>query len=119
MSKPVTKVGGVTVPANLKGKELLKFMKDNLSTLIAEKKSAIKYSDAIPIYTDINSKLVIDKDGCLVKAAAGYNPELTTAETVLCAINTTNWMDSHSDVHIPKIWNKSPKCQTAAFESPG
>lgn len=109
MSKPVTKIGGVTVPADLKGKDLLKWMKENLATLITEKKSAIKHSDAIPIHTDINTRMVIDKDGCLVKAAAGFTPDMSAIETVLCAINTTNWMDSHSDVHFPKIWNKSLK----------
>jgi hypothetical protein len=31
------------------------------------------------------------------------------SETVLCVINTTNWMDSHRMFHIPGIWNKSLK----------
>lgn len=109
MSQPVTKIGGVTVPANLKGEPLLKWMKDNLSTLIAEKKSAIKESDSFMTAVDINSRLIVDKDGNLKKAQEGYVPNMTTASTVLCVINTTNWLDSHGDVHIPGLWKKSLK----------
>lgn len=109
MSKPVMKIGGVTVPADLKGDALLKWMKDNLPTLIAEKKAAIKHSDAIMVSVDINSRLVVDKNGLLTKAEDGYQANLSTAETVLCVINTTNWMDSHGDVHIPGLWKKCLK----------
>ena len=109
MSQPTMKIGGVTVPAHLKGDALLKFMKDNLSTLIAEKKAAIKESDAFTTGTDINNRLVIDKEGKLTKATDGYQPNMTTAETVLCVINTTNWLDSHADVHIPGLWKKCLK----------
>lgn len=109
MSKPTINLGGVTVPAELKGKDLLKWMVENKAALIAEKKSAIKHSDAISINADINTKLIIDKEGKLMKAAAGYTPDMSKAEEVLCVINTTNWMDSHSDVHIPGLWKKSIK----------
>ena len=109
MIKPTMKIGGVTVPAGLTGDALLKFMKDNLSDLINEKKAATKESDAIAIPGDVNFKLVVGKDGTLQKAADGYNPELSKAEAVLCVINTTNWFDSHSDVHIPGLWKKSIK----------
>lgn len=109
MSKPVTKIGGVTVPADLKGEPLLKWMKDNLSILMAEKKAAIKESDSFMTSVDINSRLIIDKNGVLQKATEGYVPNLETAETVLCVINTTNWLDSHSDVHIPGLWKKCLK----------
>ena len=109
MSQPVVKHGGVTVPAHLSGEPLLKWMKDNLSTLIAEKKATIKEADGIMIPADINYRLVIDKDGTLKKAAEGYTPDMNAAQTVLCVINTTNWMDSHSDVHIPGLWKKSIK----------
>lgn len=109
MSKPTMKIGGVTVPADLTGEPLLKWMKDNLSSLIAEKKSAIKESDAIVVAIDINTRLIVDKEGVLKKADEGYVPNLNTAETVLCVINTTNWLDSHSDVHIPGLWKKCLK----------
>lgn len=114
MSTPVTKIAGVTVPANLKGEPLLKWMKDNLSTLIAEKKAAVKESDSFMTSVDINTRLVVDKEGVLTKAADGYVPNMNEAQTVLCVINTTNWLDSHGDVHIPGIWKKCLK-ETKAF----
>ena len=107
MSKPTVKTGGVTIPADLKGKDILKFMKDNLKVLIAEKKSANKFSDAISINTDFNTRMTIDKEGKLIKAADGFTPDMTAIATVLCVINTTNWMDSHSDVHMPGLWKRS------------
>lgn len=109
MSKPTMKIAGVTVPAELKGEPLLKWMKENLATLIAEKKAATKESDAIMVTVDINTKLVVDKDGVLRKAADDYVPNLTEATEVLCVINTTNWLDSHGDVHIPGLWKKCLK----------
>lgn len=108
MSKPTIKIGNMTVPANLPKKELLKFLVENKELLIAEKKSAIKEADGIPHIVDFSRKYFIDKDGKLQKAA--LNPVAATEpKGVLCVINTTNWMDSHSDVHLPGIWNKSIK----------
>ncbi len=109
MKEETVKLGNVTVPANLKGKELLKFLVDNKALLIAEKKSAIKHADAMSIGVDISKKYVIDKEGKLTKATADFAPTPGGPETVLCVINTTNWMDSHLDVHIPNIWKKSLK----------
>jgi len=109
MSKPVIKLGNVTVPADLKGKELIRWMVENKATLIAEKKSAQKNSDAFSIHTDIQSKYFIDKEGKLIKAPADIQTDMNKAETVLCVINTTNWLDSHDDVHIPGLWDKSIK----------
>ena len=57
--------------------------------VIFEKKSAIKHADAICM----NSQNVIKAD-------------IVTRELV---INTTNYLDSHGDVHIKGIWNKSVK----------
>lgn len=89
-----------TIPENLKGKELFEFLKKNKSLLIAEKKSAMKKGDPFAM------KFFVDKEGKLTKAFA---PIDNTATVILATsiINTTNWMDSHSDVHIPGIWKKS------------
>lgn len=106
MSKPVIKIGGVSVPGELKGKDLLKFIVENKSLLINEKKSAVKEADPIAISCDLSRKFFVDKEGKLTKAAADYTPTPGTVETVLCVINTTNWLDSHGDVHIPGIWKK-------------
>lgn len=107
--KPTIKIGNITVPADLKGKDLLKFLVENKNLLIAEKKSAIKHADPVSIGIDISAKYCINKEGQLVKAMADTQPAPNSVENVLCVINTTNWMDSHSDAHIPGIWNKSIK----------
>jgi hypothetical protein len=108
--KPTAKIGGVTVPANLTQKELLKFLVENKSILIAEKKSELKKADAISVLPEFSKKYLIDKEGKLVKATSDNQPQSASSDsTVIVVINTTNWMDSHSDVHIPGIWNKCLK----------
>jgi hypothetical protein len=111
MSKPTIKLGNITVPADLQQKELLRFLVENKALLIAEKKAAIKHADAVSVASDFSRKYFIDKEGKLAKASADGQAAATPEgmDTVLCVINTTNWMDSHSDVHIPGIWNKSLK----------
>lgn len=109
MTQPTVKFAGVHVPAHLKGDDLFKWMKDNLSTLIAEKKAATKEADPITMFVNINTRLAVDKEGQLTKAAENVVLDLSKAETVLNVINTTNLMDSHMDVHIPGLWKKSLK----------
>lgn len=110
MSKPTIKIGGVTVPANLSQKDLIKFLVENKALLIAEKKAELKQLDeGITVPVDIGSKYFIDKEGKLNKSTPENKAASGGPETVLCVINTTNWMDGHSDVHIPGIWNKSLK----------
>lgn len=89
-----------TIPADLKGKELFEFLKKNKSLLIAEKKSAMKKGDPFAM------KLFVNDKGELTKA---FDPIDNTATVIKATsiINTTNWMDSHSDVHIPGLWKKS------------
>jgi hypothetical protein len=90
-----------TIPDNLKGEELYQFLKKNKSLLITEKKSAMKKGDAFSI-----QKMFINDKGELIKA---YEPIDNTATVIkaVTIINTSNWMDSHSDVHIPGLWKKS------------
>lgn len=111
MSKPTIKIGNMTVPADLQGKELLRFLVENKSLLISEKKSAIKRADAIAVPVEVTGRYSVDKEGQLVKAAAdvALTPDQPGAgpETVVVVINTTNIMDSHVDVHIPGLWKKS------------
>lgn len=104
------KIAGVTVPQGLDRKELLKFLVENKSVLIAEKKSAVKYADAIECSIDLSKEYVIDTEGKLVKADANAAPAVPNqAETVMVVINSCKWLDSHGDVHIPGIWKKSLK----------
>lgn len=90
-----------SIPEGLTGKELFEFLKKNKSLLIAEKKSAMKEGDGFSI-----QRLFVTDKGEIVKA---YEPIDQTATVIKATtiINTTNWMDSHDDVHIPGLWKKS------------
>ena len=70
----------------------------NKAAIMAQKKAAIKHGDVVMVTGDYVSSTV--------KADSS-----TTKDTikVKLVINTTNLMDSHSDVHIKGIWNKSVK----------
>ena len=80
-------------------KELFGFLKENKSTLIAQKKQIVKHGDGFGF----------------VATPSYENKAIQKAETnevqiqVKAIINTTNWMDSHKDVHIDGIWDKSLK----------
>jgi hypothetical protein len=89
-----------SIPENLQGKELFEFLKKNKNLLIAEKKAAMKKGYAFAM------KLFVNDKGELTKA---FTPVDNTATIILATsiINTTNWMDSHGDVHIPGLWKKS------------
>jgi len=90
-----------SIPENLTGKELHEFLKKNKSLLITEKKSAMKKADAFSI-----TKFFVNEKGEIVKS---FQPIDNTATVIKATtfINTTNWLDSHDDVHIPGLWKKS------------
>lgn len=81
--------------------ELFAELKANKSTLIAQKKMITKEADATVYYVNINDEQTTNKS-----QGASDNPTKLKAELI---INTTNLLDSHSDVHIKGIWNKSVK----------
>lgn len=77
-------------------KELFDFLATNKGQLITQKKATIKHADGIGI--------------CSIPGVASANKAVSTDKTELAVkaiINTTNVMDSHDDVHIPGIWDKS------------
>jgi hypothetical protein len=83
--------------------ELFKALKDNKKELISLKKSITKQADAVSFgYSDV------DVPGEVVKeeTSDNQNPDILNVKVV---INTTNFLDSHGDVHINGIWNKSVK----------
>jgi hypothetical protein len=81
--------------------ELFKELVDNKATLITQKKMITKEADATFHYVGIeNSK------GEIVKAENSEVTDPTKLKAEL-VINTTNILDSHSDVHLKGIWNKS------------
>jgi hypothetical protein len=79
---------------------LYSYLRENKTLLVMEKKGALKFADAItsPMFT-------VDEEG--VVKELGQQPMDTKNVKVSAVINTTNLMDSHSDVHIPGLWKKS------------
>jgi len=78
-------------------KERIDFLIENKDMLIAEKKASMKMADAISFDT--------------IKVDKANNPVVNPPDVlnVEAAINTTNIIDSHMDLHLPGIWNKSIK----------
>lgn len=82
---------------------LIDWLISNKSALIAQKKSAIKLADAI----SFGCAFVNDKGGSVIKSES--IPATATKIKVRAIINTTKLYDSHGDVHIDQLWNKSLK----------
>jgi hypothetical protein len=91
----------LTIPTYKNKKDLFNFLIENKDTLIAQKKASIKHADGFQYFNVINNKSY--------KAAKVDNSNDLQEIRVKAVINTTNWMDSHNDVHIPGLWNKSLK----------
>jgi len=86
---------------NLNGKELFKFLIDNEKTLVAQKKFDLKRADGIYFNGSIENQ-----KGIATKANGSIATDKTEL-SVTSIINTTNWYDSHGDVHIDGLWKKS------------
>lgn len=86
-------------------KEMFKFLIENKEQLITQKKSILKKADGFSFLGNTNiiyNKGIAYKSNELIK-----NPSDDLG--ILAVINTTNWFDSHEDVHIKGIWTKSVK----------
>ena len=84
--------------------DLFKALIENKKELISIKKSATKNADAVSFgYLDTSVKIDTNKEDVQSQL---QNPEQLTVKVV---INTTNFLDSHGDVHVNGIWNKSVK----------
>ena len=84
--------------------EFFRYLKDNKSKIISEKKAAIKYADAIDF---INVKSIEKSDFAIKEDINNYIKEDNGVLIRNLVINTTNYLDSHFDVHIPNLWKKS------------
>jgi hypothetical protein len=80
-------------------KELRGFLLENKKSIIAQKRAQIKHSDGI------SAMYYNTKDGT-VKANEAFDPDSNEIK-VKAVINTTNFMDSHDDVHLDGIWDKT------------
>jgi hypothetical protein len=83
--------------------ELFSSLKEHKHTLIAQKRATTKYADSTFHYVS-----VVDEKGETTKAESTTISDIDKLEVKL-VINTTNLMDSHSDVHLKGIWKKSIK----------
>lgn len=86
--------------------ELFKYLKTNKNLLISKKKSVMKKADSIS-YLPIASNV----KGEVVKAMDMTETVDLEQIKVSAVINTTNILDSHGDVHIVGLWNKTLKEQ--------
>jgi hypothetical protein len=95
----MTDTGGYTGRA-----EVLKFLRDNREKLAVQKKSAMKRADAVHFRS-----AAFPEKGCDASKAIENAQELLLKDliTVRSIINTTNLLDSHGDVHMPGLWEKS------------
>lgn len=91
------------LPAGLTGKALFNYIVKNEDLIISAKKGMIKQADSF-----FGAPFFVDSKGNLVDKAEEAAPMADeTKLKVLPVINTTNWYDSHGDVHIPGLWKKS------------
>ncbi len=82
-------------------KELFAYLKENQEDLIYQKKCATKEEDSVVGYVGATTNKPQVTKGAVDKG--------DTVCKVRAIINTTNWMDSHKDVHVAGIWNRSIK----------
>lgn len=92
----------ITVPNFETKEERIDWMIQNKGALTAQKKATVKHADAISYMVPL-----VSEKGDAIKAEAV--PETATKIKVRTVINTTKLFDSHGDVHIDQLWNKSIK----------
>lgn len=85
-------------------KELFDFLVKNEKTLIAQKRAVIKQADSLCIEPSLVFKKLYQTNKELGEDIPDILPDKLTVKAI---INTTNILDSHLDVHLPGIWNKS------------
>ena len=84
--------------------DLFKALVENKKELVSLKKSVVKNADAVSFgYLDTSVKIDTNKEDVQTQL---QNPETLNVKVV---INTTNFLDSHNDLHVNGIWNKSVK----------
>ena len=83
--------------------DFVDFIRENKSILYADKKNQFKKADAVSLIYNVFDKSDENK--------AIADPSSFTGDSlrVKVVINTTNILDSHDDVHIPGLWNKTVK----------
>lgn len=94
----------LTIPEFADKAKLFDWLITNKSLLMAQKKSTIKHADAF----SGRVSFILDDDKTVVTKAE-LIPATVTKIKVRSIVNTTKLFDSHGDVHIDQLWNKSIK----------
>jgi len=88
--------------------DLFKALVENKKELVSIKKSVTKNADAVSFgYLDTSVRIDTNKNDVQEQI---QEPNQLNVKVV---INTTNFLDSHGDVHVNGIWNKSVKDNTS------
>lgn len=95
----------ITIPDDLKGKELIDFLVTNKSAIIAQKKCLPKMAEAISFAPSAE----FYKSGTVVKAAASEDETDADMVKVKFVGNAAWWCDSHMDVAIAGCYDKTVK----------
>lgn len=85
--------------------ELFKFLHENEEVLKGQKLAQMKFADGVSFSPVELRDSFLNSN----KSDTDTNIELKNELSVKIVINTTNILDSHKDVHIPGLWNKSLK----------
>lgn len=85
--------------------DMFKALAENIDSIIAVKKSVPKQADGLNIGYGIVTPQGTGNADVVVKA--GEIPDDAKEIKVTAIINTTNYLDSHGDVHINGLWKKS------------
>ena len=81
--------------------DFIKHLKNEKWRIVAEKKASIKKADAA---SSCIVSLADRRDALKAEAGNRLGADIMQVEAV---INTTGLFDSHDDVHIPGLWDKS------------
>jgi hypothetical protein len=92
-------------PKKIKSRaERIAWLSKNSQFVIDCKKSAIKVADPIGC-----AFTLLNDNGVAIKNLSELKPKSVDRIKVRAVINTTKLLDSHMDVHIDQLWNKSLK----------
>jgi hypothetical protein len=81
--------------------EVIKYLKENKSELMSFKKNTlVKYTDQVSVKSEI-----VGKSNATKEESNNDSSDLK----VKIVLNTTNYLDSHGDVHINGIWKRTLK----------
>jgi len=92
----------IKLPDNLERKDIAAWWAVNKDTVMALKKATFKTADAC--FSQLNDMYETPLSVTKANEPLAAIPDKLKVKV---AINTTNWLDSHMDVHLPGIWAKS------------